>query len=101
MPPCWPARSEPSVVAVYVDQAREREGNATISHLLADTLEELHSMADRIGLNPIAFHPGSIPYYDCAQGKRQQAIKLGAIVIGRQKVRELIQTWKNMDAASA
>ena len=80
---------------IYVDQAREREGNATISHLLADSLEELHGMADRIGLNPSAFHPGSIPYYDCAQGKRQQAIKFGAVVIGRQKVRELIQNWKN------
>ena len=86
---------------IYVDQAREREGNATISHLLADSLEELHGMATRIGLNRAAFHPGSVPYYDCAQGKRQQAIKLGAVVIGRQKVRELIQTWKNMDAASA
>ena len=86
---------------VYVDQAREREGNATISHLLADTIEELHGMADRIGLESSSFHPGSIPYYDCSQGKRQQAIKLGAVVIGRQKVRELIETWKNMDAASA
>ena len=100
MPPCWPARSEPSVVAVYVDQAREREGNATISHLLADSLEELQDMADRIGLSQAAFHPGSVPYYDCSQGKRQQAIKLGAIVIGRQKVRELIQSWQHSDTPS-
>ena len=86
---------------VYVDQAREREGNATISHLLADTIEELHGMADRIGLESSSFHPGSIPYYDCSQGKRQQAIRLGALVIGRQKVRELIQSWQSANASSA
>ena len=86
---------------VYVDQAREREGNATISHLLADTIEELHGMADRIGLESRSFHPGSIPYYDCSQGKRQQAIRLGALVIGRQKVRELIQSWQSANASSA
>ena len=88
-------------MAVYVDQAREREGNATISHLLADTIEELHGMADRIGLESSSFHPGSIPYYDCSQGKRQQAIRLGALVIGRQKVRELIQSWQSANASSA
>lgn len=48
----------------------------------ADTVEELHTMADRIGLKREWFQPRpehSINHYDIVPTKRALAIKYGAI----------------------
>lgn len=52
-----------------------------MSHMTADTVEELHAMAERLGLRRWYQGPPktSIPHYDVSEGKRQQAIRLGAI----------------------
>jgi len=50
-------------------------------HMLADTVDELHAMADKIGLKREWYQPKSIPHYDVCQAKRRLAIKNGAHII--------------------
>ena len=75
-------------MAVYVDDMRlpARVGRlqARWSHLLADTDDELHAFAARLGLRR-SWHqkPGTaISHYDVTDSKRSEAIRLGAVPIG-------------------
>lgn len=69
-------------MAVYVDGLREwgwRLGKSC--HLIADTEEELHAFAARIGLRR-AWAQGSrsgIPHYDLTVSRRERAIAAGAV----------------------
>lgn len=66
-------------MSVYVDNYRAEFRGMKMSHMMADTLEELHEMADKIGLKREWFQPKSRPHYDVSEGKRAQAIRHGAI----------------------
>jgi hypothetical protein len=73
-------------VSVYVDDGFV-EGDWALwtggGHMQADTLEELHAMADRLGLKRSWFQskPGKPwhDHYDLTGTKRDQAIRLGAV----------------------
>lgn len=77
-------------MTVYVDDARipAQVGRirARWSHLFADTPDELHAFAQRLGLRrdwfqpgtPLAGRPSRFWHYDVTDSKRQAAIKLGA-----------------------
>lgn len=52
-------------------------------HLIADTLPELHSMANAIGMRREWFQPESSPHYDLTERRRAKAIELGAIELDR------------------
>lgn len=72
-------------MTVYVDDfrvpARVGRINARWSHLTADTQAELHEFAQRLGLRREWFQTGEFPghwHYDVTDGKRAQAIQLGA-----------------------
>lgn len=79
-------------MTVYVDNARipATVGGHTSrwSHLTADTKEELHVFAARLGLRRTYFQtckagncpPATCPHwhYDVTEGKRAQALRLGA-----------------------
>jgi hypothetical protein len=82
-------------MAVYVDDASipadvrngGRVHSSQWSHLTADTQEELHEFAARLGLKRSYFQPGKprgdgtpspFWHYDLTAGKRSQAIRLGA-----------------------
>lgn len=54
-------------------------------HMLADTEEELHSMADRIGINRKWFQNDRYPHYDICKSKRAIAIQNGAMEIDRKQ----------------
>jgi hypothetical protein len=75
---------------VYVEQSRNRFDRMNMSHMLADSLEELHAMADRIGLRRAWFQPRSTPHYDVSREKRALAVQSGVKEIDRRKVLELI-----------
>jgi hypothetical protein len=47
--------------------------------MLADTLEELHAMARKIGLKLGWFQEKSRPHYDITFGKKQKALENGAV----------------------
>lgn len=71
-------------MTVYVDELRRyprgprcfRDGAC---HMMADTLEELHAMAARIGLRRAWFQPRSSPHYDLTPAKREAALAAGAV----------------------
>lgn len=72
-------------MTVYVDQFPDNSSWgkwAGGGHLLTTDLDELHAMADAIGLKRSWFQNKRIPHYDVQRGKRQMAIKFGAIEIG-------------------
>jgi hypothetical protein len=81
-------------VPVYVDQYFAQYGRMQMSHMIADTLDELHAMADKIGVARKWFQKhASIPHYDVCKSKRELAIKFGAIPVERRdfvlKMREI------------
>lgn len=62
----------------YVDDMRARYGRLIMCHMIADTHEELHAMADRIGVARGWFQGD---HYDIALSKRALAVAAGAIEI--------------------
>lgn len=81
-------------MAVYVDSMEAAFGNMVMCHMWADTLEELLSMVDLIGVQRkwIQGHPtlshgkhrnASWVHFDIAKSKRALAVKHGAIETDR------------------
>lgn len=69
-------------MSVYVDDSFIEWRGTKWCHLQADTLDELHEFAERIGLRREWFQPGSRPelaHYDVSESVRKRAISLGAI----------------------
>lgn len=81
-------------MSVYVDQlftwpiehtapaarALARRTGGRWCHLTADTVEELHAFAAKLGLKRAWFQDKEgRPHYDLTPGKRWQALRLGAI----------------------
>jgi hypothetical protein len=94
-------------VAVYVDDASipARVANGQVVHdsrwlhLFADTQEELHAFAAKLGLRRSDFRlgrprgdgsPSPHWHYDLTAGKRQQAIRLGAQPVTSREAIEII-----------
>ena len=66
-------------MTVYVDDMKAKFGRMVMCHMIADTFDELHAMADRIGLNRRWFQAdASWPHYDIALSKRALAVAAGA-----------------------
>jgi hypothetical protein len=69
-------------MTVYVDNVKIPWRGMLMSHMTADSIEELHAFAASIGLKRAwAQLPPehSIPHYDVSEGKRRLAIKRGAV----------------------
>jgi hypothetical protein len=74
-------------MSVYLDDWRQRatirEHTSRWSHLTADTQDELHAFAERLGIPRRAFQtkPGkpSFDHYDIPEEMRGRAIELGAV----------------------
>ena len=73
-------------MTVYVDDMRAPYGRMVMCHMIADSDEELHTMAARIGVAR-RWHqspPRHDSHYDIALSKRALAVQFGAVEI----------TWK-------
>lgn len=71
-------------MAVYVDDMKASYGRMKMCHMLADTDEELHAMAQRIGVARKWWQSPqktSGSHYDIALSKRALALAAGAISI--------------------
>ena len=65
-------------MSVYVGPSLYPFGRMIMCHMVADSLEELHTMADRIGIRRQWFQDTRHPHYDISKGKRHLAILAGA-----------------------
>jgi hypothetical protein len=83
-------------MTVYVDDMRapfkpaHRPGRTyLLCHMMADALDELHAMADRIGVarrwlqDP---HSPSDVHYDISLGKRALAVRAGAVEVTQRQM---------------
>lgn len=80
-------------MTVYVDEPIHHYRRMVMCHMLADTDEELHQMAHRIGINR-KWHqkPGTAhSHYDICKAKRALAIGYGAVEADRQVIGLLIK----------
>lgn len=79
-------------MTVYVDDAVMPWRGQRWAHLMADTLDELHAFAARLGLPRHAFQDKrSGAHYDVTAAMREHAIALGATPISRHRDRALMR----------
>lgn len=83
-------------MSVYVDSISPCMPNKNwkyrhCCHLVADTIDELHSFAACIGLKRDWFQNKTIPHYDLTRNKRKLAVKYGAIEIDNKQFVELLK----------
>jgi hypothetical protein len=89
-------------MSVYVDQPVHRFRNVMMCHMLADSPEELHAMADRIGMARKWYqHDASTPHYDLSKEKRAAAVAAGAVEVNRRDLVAVIRCIRASILASA
>ena len=81
---------------VYVDNARNPYGRMLMCHMVADRVEELLGMADRIGLARRHFQPGSFPHFDLSLGYRDRALRHGAIAVDRRGLVGVMRAYRQL-----
>jgi hypothetical protein len=73
-------------MTVYVDDAIHPWRGRLWAHLFSTDLDELHAFARRLGLSRSWFQlppKASWPHYDVVEGRRFQALRLGAVAADR------------------
>lgn len=86
-------------MTVYVDNprlGRVKSVHGYWCHMVTDgDVEELHQMADTIGLKRAWFqdHPRH-PHYDITSGRRHKALAAGAVEVNDRQLLRIIQSRK-------
>ena len=81
---------------VYVGKREYKYGRMIMSHMVADTLIELHEMAQTIGIQKKYFQDKKgKPHYDVCKEKKMEAIALGANEVDDRKIIELYRMLNN------
>lgn len=95
-------------MAVYVDEEGILWRGREWCHLVADSLDELHAFADRLGLQRRWFQSETLyPHYDVTKSVRIRALALGAQGANRETIvscakrmrSEMIQLYKEASSA--
>lgn len=88
-------------MAVYVDELRDWGWKLGPScHLIADTNEELHEFAARIGMRMAWFQKSSSgPHYDLTASRRAAAVRLGAVEITSREMVAKLKAWRALVVA--
>jgi hypothetical protein len=90
-------------MTVYVDDMRAPFGRLVMCHMLADTDEELHAMAERIGVAR-RWHqapPRHRSHYDIAQTKRLLAVRAGAVEITWREAAQMVRHRRSIGELGA
>lgn len=90
-------------MAVYVDDMQAGYGRMKMCHMLADTDEELHGMADRIGVARRWHQKAGTPHshYDVCLAKRGLAVQHGAREVTQREMGQLIRRKREALASKA
>jgi len=90
-------------MSVYIDDMKAPYGFMKMSHMIADTVEELHEMADNIGIKRKWFQgQASFPHYDICQSKKKEAVDcFGAIPVTQRELALKIRELKKAQASSS
>ncbi|MEX5515682.1 DUF4031 domain-containing protein [Pseudophaeobacter sp. 1A09344] len=81
-------------MAVYVDAPRHRVGRMIMCHMLADNMDELLAMADRIGVARKWFQPKSHPHFDICKAMRVKAVAAGAVEVDRRQLVDVMKRYR-------
>ena len=74
-------------MAVYIDKANIKYKRMIMCHMIADSYEELHDMAKKIGMKNTWFQKNaSFPYYDVCLMRKKKALEYGAIEVSRKEL---------------
>jgi hypothetical protein len=74
-------------MTVYVDTMRARYGRMIMCHMAADSEEELHAMAAKIG---VARRHYQGDRYDICLAKKKLALAAGAIEVSRMEIGRMV-----------
>lgn len=76
---------------VYIGTREYKYGNMKMSHMIADTLDELHEMADKLLIDRKHFQDKrGKPHYDICKKNKQKAILFGAILISDKEIVKIL-----------
>ena len=80
-------------MSVYVDDFFQPYGQMLMCHMVADTSEELHAMAEQIGVARrwIQHQGTNAEHYDVCKVMRERAIALGAVPVTRRVIVAFLQ----------
>ena len=78
-------------MTVYVDTMKAKYRGMIMCHMIADTWEELHDMADKIGVQRKWFQKD---HYDICQTKKALAIKYGAVEVCMTELASMCERMK-------
>lgn len=74
-------------MAVYIDKANIKYKRMIMCHMIADSYEELHDMAKKIGMKSSWFqNNASFPHYDVCLMRKKKALEYGAIEVSRKEL---------------
>jgi len=90
-------------MAVYVDRLRlvaptDAWPFSTAAHLVADSVDELHAFAKRLGLRRSWYQARSSPHYDVTANKHALALRIGAKLVDRRELVALVQRNRRLSA---
>ncbi len=82
-------------MTVYVDDMKVKYGRMIMCHMVADTINELHEMADKIGIKRKWFQDKpNHPHYDISLGRKRLAIQYGAKEITIKEIVKIVTKEK-------
>ncbi len=74
-------------MTVYVDDMCAPYGRMRMCHMIADTVDELHAMADRIGVAR-RWYQGD--HYDICLAKKKIAVQLGVREVSQRELGRMV-----------
>jgi len=79
---------------VYVGTREYKLGRMIMSHMIADTLDELHEMASLIGVSKKHFqNKPKKPHYDVCKQMKKKAISLGAKQVNDREIIRILRQY--------
>jgi hypothetical protein len=81
-------------MSIFVGPSLYPYGRMIMCHMASDSLEELHEMADRIGVSRKWFQNTRYPHYDICKAKRWLAVGFGAFETDERGIIYIGRLWR-------